>query len=656
MLQINCPGCKAELVVNEDYIGQKVQCHNCGQKFMLQESSCSEEHEKRQPSAECTAHGQACAATAQVPPVIVVIAILSVLGLGLVFAIRSTYKQSNLLSGKPESLIFKKNAWPVCANTKLNLLELKQKADTGDASAMYNLGFCYQNGIGVVKDETNAVALYRRGAALGDASAMTSLGFCYQNGIGVVKDETNAVALYRRGAAFGDASAMTSLGFCYQNGIGVVKDETNAVALYRRGAALGDASAMTSLGFCYQNGIGVVKDETNAVALYRKGAELGNVSAMNNLRCCSPVPLNTENRDDPLSVISSKKDVFKAIIFADVMTNCTLTLISETECEIKKGQEIHLAECSRQENKLRVVKRDAGATTVLYFDILPEGIRDSASGKMYYLPEPLAKIHEQARIARIADESRQQASQAAEQARKQAEQIEKERQAVELKKTLATNQNAFCAPVSKGDVPAQIVSADIIKDHYQNRLAIADKKKNDGIATLTQVYYDEVSAAQDDVRLKFAPLIRSAALCEKSNEVSTLTFQLESIINPKNGIGANQGPAQGIDFKQLVGKWESSEPSGIVKFIEFKPSKTVLITHVYSSNNSNSSETEEWFATTKPDKIIIERKNRETSLSSFKHWYEITIPYDADNLTFTYHTESTGRSSSRIYRLKRSLK
>jgi len=548
MLQINCPGCKAELVVNEDYIGQKVQCHNCGQKFMLQESSCSEEHEKRQPSAECTAHGQACAATAQVPPVIVVIAILSVLGLGLVFAIRSTYKQSNLLSGKPESLIFKKNAWPVCANTKLNLLELKQKADTGDASAMYNLGFCYQNGIGVVKDETNAVALYR------------------------------------------------------------------------------------------------------------KGAELGNVSAMNNLRCCSPVPLNTENRDDPLSVISSKKDVFKAIIFADVMTNCTLTLISETECEIKKGQEIHLAECSRQENKLRVVKRDAGATTVLYFDILPEGIRDSASGKMYYLPEPLAKIHEQARIARIADESRQQASQAAEQARKQAEQIEKERQAVELKKTLATNQNAFCAPVSKGDVPAQIVSADIIKDHYQNRLAIADKKKNDGIATLTQVYYDEVSAAQDDVRLKFAPLIRSAALCEKSNEVSTLTFQLESIINPKNGIGANQGPAQGIDFKQLVGKWESSEPSGIVKFIEFKPSKTVLITHVYSSNNSNSSETEEWFATTKPDKIIIERKNRETSLSSFKHWYEITIPYDADNLTFTYHTESTGRSSSRIYRLKRSLK
>ena len=42
--------------------------------------------------------------------------------------------------------------------------EFKAKAEKGDRSAQYNLGVCYSNGIGVVKDEAEAVKWYRKAA------------------------------------------------------------------------------------------------------------------------------------------------------------------------------------------------------------------------------------------------------------------------------------------------------------------------------------------------------------------------------------------------------------------------------------------------------------------------------------------------------------
>ena len=646
-------------MTNVDYIGHKVQCHNCDHKFILQEKQHIEEGEIAESVNESTSQCQALADSAEMPlptsasiptitsinpttikeeqsaekrqnqikgtarlvnilAVINVIVIISVLCIYFLIN-RSSNKLSCLPSNKTEHIVLRTQEVHSCANTKTNLCDLNKMADAGDASAMNRLGFCYQNGIGVVKDETNAAALYRKGAALGDASAMTRLGFCYQNGIGVVKDETNAVALYRKAAE------------------------------------LSNASAMTSLGFCYQNGIGDVKDETNAVAMYRKGAELGDTSAMNNLMYYPSISSNTVSGDNPLLVISSKKNNFKPIIFSDTTTNSTLTLISETECEIKNKQQILLAECSRQENKLRVVKREAGATTVIYFDILPEGIRDSISGKLYFLPEPLGKILEQAQIAQAVEQARKQAEQAAEQARKQAEQAEHDRQVAEFKSVLATNKNANIAPGIQSNVSAQVVSPETIKEDYQKRLAIAEKAKNNGIIALTDAYNGEVRSAQDDVRRKFAPLIRSAAIWDRSNEVSTLTFQMESIINPNNAIAAGQGSIQGSSFKQLVGKWESSEAEGSSKLFEFKSPQIVLITQVFTSTYGNSSNTEEWSATMKADKIVFESDTRFSSSSS-KHWYEIALPFNADDLKITYHYEHTTHSSTRIYHLKRSLK
>jgi len=115
------------------------------------------------------------------------------------------------------------------------------------------------------------------------------------------------------------------------------------------------------------------------------------------------------DRDKPVSNIPEKKSSFQKIIFTQPQSESTITLISETECEIANRGEILLAEYSRQDNKLRVVTRALGQASVTYLEILPEGLRDPSSGKVYLLPEPLIKFREQMRIAQEAEATRQRA-------------------------------------------------------------------------------------------------------------------------------------------------------------------------------------------------------------------------------------------------------
>jgi hypothetical protein len=76
-------------------------------------------------------------------------------------------------------------------------------AEAGDRDAMNNLGFMYQEGRGVAKDDVEAVRWFRKGAEAGNALAMNRLGFMYREGRGVAKNEVEAVRWYRKGAGWG---------------------------------------------------------------------------------------------------------------------------------------------------------------------------------------------------------------------------------------------------------------------------------------------------------------------------------------------------------------------------------------------------------------------------------------------------------------------
>ena len=101
-------------------------------------------------------------------------------------------------------------------------------AEAGDARAQYNLGVMYGTGLGVPKDDQQAVFWYRKAAEQGYASAQYNLGVMYREGRGVPKDDQQAVFWYRKAAEQGYAIGQNSLGFMYHEGRGVPKDAQQA--------------------------------------------------------------------------------------------------------------------------------------------------------------------------------------------------------------------------------------------------------------------------------------------------------------------------------------------------------------------------------------------------------------------------------------------
>lgn len=155
----------------------------------------------------------------------------------------------------------------------------RRAAQQGHAGAQNSLGWMYQRGQGVSRDDGAAAEWYLRAAQQGHAGAQYALGWLYQHGRGVSRDDGAAAEWYRRAAQQGHAGAQNSLGWLYQRGLGVSQDNAAAVEWYRRAAEQGHAGAQNNLGWMYQAGKGVSQDVEEAVRWYRKAADQGNEKA-----------------------------------------------------------------------------------------------------------------------------------------------------------------------------------------------------------------------------------------------------------------------------------------------------------------------------------------------------------------------------------------
>jgi TPR repeat protein len=162
----------------------------------------------------------------------------------------------------------------------------RKAAEQGEATGQRLLGWCYANGTGVAKDEKEAVKWYTKAAEKEEEVGQRLLGWCYANGIGVAKDEKEAVKWYAKAADQGDDTAQNKLGNCYVNGIGVEKDYKKAFEWYCKAADKENSEALGSVGWCYETGNGVAKDEKEAVKWYGKAAEKGVGWSQNKLAFC----------------------------------------------------------------------------------------------------------------------------------------------------------------------------------------------------------------------------------------------------------------------------------------------------------------------------------------------------------------------------------
>lgn len=202
------------------------------------------------------------------------------------------------------------NGWGVTENAQKAFDNYKMAAAFGDAVAMNQIGWLYRgNEEGFEADPEQAFYWYNESAKKGSDVGMYNVGFCYQNGIGVKKDDEIAAEWFKKAAELGNVGAMNELGDYYQN---VLIDLDKAESWYRKGADLGDAECQNKLGVllidceeanswfqkameqnqpnAYNNyalnlweGNGVAENKQKAIELKKKAIELGLEDEVNRL-------------------------------------------------------------------------------------------------------------------------------------------------------------------------------------------------------------------------------------------------------------------------------------------------------------------------------------------------------------------------------------
>lgn len=152
-------------------------------------------------------------------------------------------------------------------------------AEMGHASAIANLGTCYQNGYGCKKDMKKALALYRRAVVFGKSSAKYNLGLCYLNNYGIRFDADRAEELLL-GSGHPEATLLVEKMRERKKKKEGQRLYAMATVLYRKGdtvealrartlaASLGVANAMCALGCHYEFGAGVARDMEKARRFY----------------------------------------------------------------------------------------------------------------------------------------------------------------------------------------------------------------------------------------------------------------------------------------------------------------------------------------------------------------------------------------------------
>lgn len=107
------------------------------------------------------------------------------------------------------------------------------KAESGDSFAQLDMGFFYEFGNKVAKDEAVAAEWYHKAAEQGCGLAQYCLACLYEDGRGVERDETKALEWFRKAAESGNEDAQF---FVAQWCMHVLHDERKALYWYSEAA------------------------------------------------------------------------------------------------------------------------------------------------------------------------------------------------------------------------------------------------------------------------------------------------------------------------------------------------------------------------------------------------------------------------------------
>lgn len=159
----------------------------------------------------------------------------------------------------------------------------RKSCDGGNMRGCNDLASMHENGWGVQKDVVEAVELYRKACEGKDGMGCKNLGDMAHKGSGMGKDDVQSATFYRTACDLSFGNGCTALGTAYSNGQGVAKDFAQAATLYRKACDMGDGEGCNALGGLYLNGNGLAKDESQTATLAQRACQLGYAIGCKNL-------------------------------------------------------------------------------------------------------------------------------------------------------------------------------------------------------------------------------------------------------------------------------------------------------------------------------------------------------------------------------------
>lgn len=168
---------------------------------------------------------------------------------------------------------------------KFDIDKCLESAESGYAPAQYQLGQCYEDGIGVQRNLAKAFRWYWIASGKSRQAQERLNKDSYQGQLA----KWLRKAVNRKDLTEIDlAEIICMLGSCYMHSWGIDRDMKLAVEWWRKAAELGNAYADNCLGYCYsigQGGLakdaghGVEQDWKKAVELYREAADMSDPEA-----------------------------------------------------------------------------------------------------------------------------------------------------------------------------------------------------------------------------------------------------------------------------------------------------------------------------------------------------------------------------------------
>ena len=254
----------------------------------------------------------------------------------------------------------------------------------------------------------------KKTAAMNDLAAQFYVAVCYENGIGVEKDLTQAFKMYRKAAERGLPDAMFHLATFYKEGVVVTKDVARESEWIKRYNQKGSKKTLPDLIQVYNEGIkhsenyalnpnGEIESQNNQVAQFVKQTP---IQEKKNISPITTIPKKEEKKSDvdiniPINQLSQKNtfvliianenyhevsNVSNALNDGSVFEEYCIKTLGIPQGNIKHISDATLNGIKRQVNWLTQVMEVYKGEASIIFYYAGHGIPDESSRASYLLP------------------------------------------------------------------------------------------------------------------------------------------------------------------------------------------------------------------------------------------------------------------------------